>query len=194
MSVVRRSSVLFLVLAVLLTVLLCSCGETNELLRYDNALAALPSGDAVVKTSLATELGELTAEYTAHTSDGTVSVTFERDTLSPITDKDSGAQLIVREEGSAEIASDGTVTGSLGTLVVSLLLGRIELDTELFTYTESDGILTLSVKADNTLAVFGTDIGYDVTAVITLTDGRISGITLEYTAAGGAAKAECEFN
>lgn len=192
MSFVKRFSVFALFCALLLSAISCS-GAYPELSDYGRALSETAPIRATVTSTLDTELGTLSAEYTATWSDG-IEINYTKDKLSEITPGISKDELITEVSGSATVGRDGTLTGEISTLILNLLLCKINLDGEKLTYTEENGTLTFTVTKENTEAVLGTPLDYDVTgAIVKSESGGVKSITVTYTAASGEAKAVCEF-
>ena len=183
---------LCLVLAILLAV---SCGTGSELRPYERALADSTPARAAVTTSLDSGIGELNAEYNAVFTGASVSVSYVRDTVSEFDPAVSGSGKITETEGSYTKASDGTVTGEISPLVLSVLTRGISLDAELLTEPKigEDGTLSFSVSAENTEAVLGTPIGCGVNVKITISEKQITALELSYTAASGDALLKCEY-
>ncbi len=193
MSFIRRFSVFLLALAMLLFAVSCTADKYPELRKYRDALSEAPA-TAVLTSTLESELGTLKAEYTVLWSDGTLTVSYERDKLAELTPDSTKDSLLSKEEGTATVAPDGTVTaGELSPLVLRILRKGLTLDGERITYTEAGEALEFTVTAENTEAVFGVAIGKDVTAKITLSEQNVKSITLSYTAESGPASIVCEF-
>ena len=174
---------------------LAACGGAAELRPYKAALGDSTPTGAVLKTSLDSDLGELCAEYTAAFSDGAISVEYKRDTVTEFDPDIADSGKITETEGSYAKAADGTVTGEISPLVLSVLTRGITLDEGYISAyaVGEEGTLSFSVSAENTETVFGTPIGYGVNCKITLAEKRITVIELSYTAASGEALVKCEY-
>ncbi|MBQ7363022.1 MAG: hypothetical protein IJW48_01085 [Clostridia bacterium] len=192
MSFVKRLAALLTAVLLLLTATACT-EPYPELREYSEALGASAPVAATLESSLDTELGELGAEYIATWSGGALTVTYTKDKLAELTPSSTPGSLLTKEEGTATVAADGTVTGTVSTLVVNVLTCKIILDGEKITYTEANGELEFTVTAENTETVLGVDIGYDVKAKIKLSDESVESISLAYTADSGEATMTCNF-
>ncbi len=91
--------------------------------------------------------------------------------------------------GTATIDKNGNVTGGdINATVTAATLLNYNLDGTKMTYTVEAGVLSATIAAANTESVLGVNIGADVTFTLTVANGKIVSVTLNYQASTGAAE------
>ncbi len=187
---------LALLLALLMLFSLVSCsgdddgkGDTPVLHEaYVNALSA-PAASAEMTSKLHVTPTPLEAAYQVTYLNGRAEVLYTRSrftTVAPDTGK------IETETGIMYIEKDGSTAGEIGVLAKALITRRISLSgvTE---YDDTDNTLTFTVKAADSVSVFGGECEYDVTVSIFLKDGSVEKITVSYVSDSGNVTAECNY-
>ena len=198
------------IIAILLSLVcvfgLASCGEDAPQDAALNAItaaisAADPTG-AVLETKITSKTFgiSLEGEYTiSFGEDGTATVSYTYDQLNLIGAGTSGTNITAPVEGVATIAKDGTVTvvegeGSVGAQITAVAGVKLNLDATKMTYSISSGVLSATVKAQDTRSVFGIDIEADVGLVVSTANGKVSTITLTYVTDEVEAEIVCVYN
>ena len=86
----------------------------------------------------------------------------------------------------------GAFSDALGDNIASVKLTFDE--TKFESYTIENGVLSASIAAENTAAVLGTDIGYDVDVMITTGEGRVISVVINYESDFGPVEAIISYN
>ena len=85
-------------------------------------------------------------------------------------------------KGTATVSADGTVSGDVDAKVSAATAVKINLDPSKITYSIERGILTVTVKAADTQAVLGVDLGADASMTMTVSDGgKIGSVSYSYS-------------
>lgn len=178
-----------------------SCNDGNEenpsvFAEFEKAIDQTPASKVNVSTKITTELGILHSTVnTTFNPDGSASVSFYIERFnSDFTTSD----VVVTREGTVTLNKDGTYSDggafkdTLGANVSSVKLALDE--AKLASYTIENGVLSASVEADNTASVLGTDIGYDVSFMLTIGEGRIVSLVITYESDFGPVEAIVSYN
>ena len=169
-----------------------ACRAPSELDPFREALGDMTSATARVTTSIASPLGDVSAEYAVTYSNGSAEVTYVRDSLSQITPDTDPDDLNTTVGETVTITPDNT--GKLGKLVANVLFGKILLNEELIEYTVNGDVLDFTVKSDAAEEILGASIGYDAEVRITLAEGKLAKIEVNYNALGGKANLTADFD
>ena len=197
------SIVLLLACALTCSFALASCGETpitpaENTVSYADASSAFVSAvgatvvntvDATIKVDVQGET--LTAVYnTVKNSDGTKTMTYAIETLAGVETEDN--KVVVTGEAVSDTAGvfadeNAKAFGANG---VALNLGA---------YTGADfaasaNVLRISVAAADTAAVLGSAIGADTVVVVTINEGVVTSVTVNYSTADAVVEIVCEYN
>lgn len=188
-AIIRGAAFLMLALS-LLTVQACG-GTPSELDPFRRAMGELSCSRAHITTSIDSPLGDVSAEYEVTYSDGSAEVSYVRNSLSGITPDKEPDDLNTTERDTITVTPDST--GKLGGLVANVLFGKIMLNEELIEYTVNGDVLDFTVKADAAEEILGATIGYDARVKITLREGKLAKIEINYATIGGEATLTADF-
>ena len=169
-----------------------ACRAPSALDPFREALGDMTSATARVTTSIASPLGDISAEYAVTYSNGSAEVTYVRDSLSQITPDTDPDDLNTTKGETVTVTPDNT--GKLGKLVANVLFGKILLNEELIEYTVNGEVLDFTVKSDAAEEILGASIGYDAEVRITLAEGKLAKIEINYNAIGGKANLTADFD
>lgn len=178
-----------------------SCNKGNEeppsaFAEFEKAIDQTPASKVNVSTKITTELGILNSTVdTVFNPDGSATVSFSIERFnSDFTTSD----VVVTRTGTVTLNKDGTYSDggtfkdTLGANVASVKLALDE--AKLASYTIENGVLSASVEAENTAAVLGTDIGCDVSFMLTIGSGRIVSLVIAYESDFGPVEAIVSYN
>ncbi len=188
----KKTLLLILALACMLTMI--SCGD--EAL---DAFAAAGASAAPSKITMTTSLksADITLSSSAVTTfadNGSFTLVYTADKLNL---SGEGDDLVTTVETTVTCDENGNYSdgGSLAASGAATTGHKLAFKPKLMTYTVSpDGdILSATVKAENTEAVFGINYGTDVTLVATKNDGKITSFTLNYTVEAGDVEIKCNY-
>ncbi len=183
-----------LLLVLALSLVACGPADTDDLTPYNEAIANTSPASVVINTSFHhTELDiDIEGEYTVtFGEDGTATVNYWYYKLNEASLDNELLELV--DNQVAYIANDGTVTGDLEGTVTAAVQCKMNLDPTKMQYSIDRGILTATVKADDTKAVLGTDLGFDATLHMGLLDDKISSYSISYTTHEGSAAIVCKY-
>ena len=200
--------IIALLLALVCVVGLTACGQEtgpdgNDLDEFTAAVAAADPASAELETKVSSTTFGVSLEGVyniAYNEDGSATVSYTYEQLRLIGDDVAvGDGIKETVEGVATVAADGTVTvtegnGSVGAQITAVAGIKLNLNASKMTYTVSAGMLSATVKAADTAAVFGTAISADVNLVLTVANGAVSAITVTYNTADGQAEIVCLYN
>ena len=200
--------IIALLLALVCVISLAACGEDEpaggaELDAFTAAVAAADPNGARIETSVSSDTFGVTlaGEYdVTYNEDGSATVAYTYEQLRLIADDTTSADGIKETlTGAATVAADGKVTvvegnGTIGAQITAVAGIKLNLDGSKMTYSVSSGMLSATVKAENTASVLGTAIASDVNLVVTVANGSVSAITLSYSTQDGAAEIVCLYN
>ena len=190
-------------LAILLVCLMAftvvSCGPEEEAGEFDKFLTAVdqtPASKINVVSKLTTDLGVLNATVeTVFNPDGSANLTYSVENFNTDFSSDEvkltkTGTVVLNKDGS--YSDGGEFSGVIGENVVAV---NISLDeTKFDSYKVQGNVLTASVKAENTQAVFGVEISADVSFMLTISNNRVVSITMNYTVESGAMEVVCSYN
>ena len=106
--------------------------------------------------------------------------------------------MVITKTGTVVLNKDGTYsdggafTDTLGDSITNVKLTFDE--TKLESCVIENGVLSASVAAENTMAVLGTDIGYDVDFMLTTGEGRVVSVVINYESDFGPVEAVISYN
>ena len=107
-------------------------------------------------------------------------------------------ETIVVKTGTVTLDKDGKYSDggefkdTLGANVSTIELNLDE--SKLEAYTVDSGVLSATVKAENTAAIFGRDFGCDVSFMITTNSNRVIAVVLNYISSIGPVEAVVSYN
>ncbi len=178
-----------------------SCDKGNEepptaFAEFEKAIDQTPASKINVSTKITTELGILHSTVdTTFNPDGSASVSFY---IERFNSDFTSSDVVVTRTGTVTLDKDGNYSDggafkdALGANVASVKLG---LDSTKFeSYAMENGVLSATVKAENTAAVLGTAIGYDVNFMLTVGAGRVVSVVINYTSDFGPVEAIVSYN
>ncbi len=168
---------------------------SEKIAPYSTALATAPVS-ATVEATMNSALAELNGTYEVTYADGVASVNYVIDVLNPIVDGVTPDEPVSEVPGTATVAADGTVSdGELGGIYATLIARKLSLDASKLTAEVGSGVLSATVSKDNADAVVPGIVGVtgDVTLNITLSDGKITSISVGYITNNGGMSIRCMF-
>ena len=187
-----------LLLALACVFALASCGtpetpdegtDSASLDPFKTAISTSAPTGAVITIELENTISTpLTGTFTVTYGVDNAVVNYEYDQFLPI---DPSAPVESDREtvtGTASIDKNGTVTGDLNATVAASTLLNYNLDGTKMTYLAEVGVLSASISSANTESVLGVNIGADVTFTMTIFEGKVVSVTLDYQTATGAAQ------
>ncbi len=122
------------------------------------------------------------AEYDiVYNDDGSINIAYTYEQIAEISGDADPEALFTTVSGTAAIGADGSLNGSVDDKIVAAARTSYNLDPALMSYSVAAGVLTMNVPAANTAAVLGSAIDANVRVTITVADGAVVGITMDYT-------------
>ena len=198
----KRIIALILVLVTALAISSCSL-FAKDLGTTDGSATIEDYNDAIKNTTpnkvtILTEYQNINPEITlsgeyivTYNVDGTATVNYSYESLAPI----GSESLMEVKSGTAEVSSNGKVTGSLDKLVAATVAKQVQLNKKKMEYTISMGVLNAVVKAEDTQKILGTAIGADASIDMRITDdGKIGSYSINYATSTGMAYIICIYN
>ena len=140
---------------------------------------------ADVTVNFKSTLGTLESAYlVTYNTDGSATVNYTYEKFNQIGE---GKDLITAVSGETTIGANGELTNAPeGIAAVEALTFDIALDaSKLHSATVTSGILNAVVKAENTLAILGVNLGVDAKIVISIGTLGVSSIAISYTTDNG---------
>ena len=140
---------------------------------------------ATVTVNFKTALGELNSKYiVTYNTDGSATVNYTYEKFNAVGEADTAKTQL---EGETVISATGELSTPVqGIAAVEALTFDINLDpTKIYSATVTSGILNAVVKAENTLAVLGVELGVDVNLVVTVGALGISSVAISYVTEDG---------
>ena len=174
-----------LILALIITLSLASCGEDLDTLgAYINAVEATSPTETVVNVEVATALGKLNSTVkTVYNEDGSSVITYSYERFNPIGE---GADVKSTITGTVNCDKDGKYSGDISGNVSAAASIKLHLDASLLkNLSFNNQVCSALVEAANTQAVLGIALDADVNMVISVSEGRLSSMTLAYTNESG---------
>lgn len=168
------------------------CGKPAQGSTADNAdldpfkaafdVTSLSSANMTIAMSAPIFEDTMDAAYDiVYNKDGSVNIAYTYEQISEISDDASPEAIFTTVSGNATIGADGSVNGSVDNKVTAAALASYNLDPSLMTYSVAAGVLTMNVPAANTEAVLGSAIDADVRVTVTVADGVVVAVTMDYT-------------
>ncbi len=188
--------ILLLVLALACMLSMISCGD-DALDAFATAGAAQAPATIVVQTKMTTVQGDLlSAATTTFAEDGSFTLNYWMEKFNAISATEEG-EVKSKIETTVTCDKDGKYSdgGTLAATSTATTGHKLVFNPKLMTYTVSaDGnVLSATVSADNTEAVFGVAYGADVVLVVTKNADRIISFTLNYTVEAGTVEVKCNY-
>ena len=198
------SIMLLLACALTCSFALASCGETVE---------PAPEKPAVVYSEASVPFVSAVKATVASTIDATVKVDVQGETLNAAyhtVNNGDGTKTMsyaVEKLNGADVAENKSVVEGTATSDASGVFtdenaktfgaNGVALNLAAFTGSDfdiSDNVLRITVAAADTAAVLGTAIGGDAVVVVTISEGAVTSVTVNYSAAGATVEIVCEYN
>lgn len=185
--------ILALILAVCCVFTLASCRKdepetpvvnAEDIAPFQAKIDASFPETATVTVTFKSALGTLDSEYlVTYNMDGSATVAY---TYEKFNTTDS-SEFKSTYEGQTNISTNGTLSSNPeGIASVEALTFDINLDpTKIYSATVTSGILSIVVKAENTEAVLGVNLGVDATVVISVGTLGVGSVAISYTTAEG---------
>ena len=196
----RIIAVLLLVTVVLA---LAACGKNNGL-DFSEKKTVEEYQAAIDKTSPKEVKIDVTYENTApaatlkgqynvtYNVDGTATVKYTQEKLNAIGEGDGMTRI---EEGTVEVGINGELSGAIDSVVVIPSVKKLNLTAATYDYSISMDILNATVKAADTKAVFGVNLGSDAILIMSVTsEGKIGSYSLSYATPEGKASIVCIYD
>ena len=163
--------------------------EVTDFAAFKTAIDQTPAASVSVNTVMTTDFGALKSNIvTIFNPNGSATVNYYIEKFNTGFDGDT----IVPFEASVTLNSDGSYSDSgefQGLLAGSVASVNLNLDaTKLTSYTIDGETLSAVVNAENTAAVFGAAIAADVSFNLTIANGRVVSVILNYTTSVGTIK------
>ena len=192
----KKIIALLLVMCCVLTLAACDGSDDNPdnggvdnsqaISDMQSVLDASAPDVADITVVLKSSLGDLNGSYNiVYNQDGTALVTYSYEKFNAF-DADT-TEFKSTYTGTTTVAADGTVTDSLGgTASVEAITFDIQLDeSKLSSVVAGAGALNAKVKAVDTKAILGVEIGYDVDLVISSGKLGVTSVAISYNSASG---------
>lgn len=147
--------------------------------------ASMPE-TATVTVNFKSNLGELNSTYVVtYITDGTASVSYTYEKFNTIGESENVKDVFT---GETVVGATGELTTPVeGIAAVEALTFDINLDSsKLYSATVNAGILNAVVKAENTLAVLGVELGVDANIIVTVGTLGVTSVAISYTTEEGA--------
>ena len=152
------------------------------------ALDASAPDAADITVVLESSLGNLNGSYNVvFNEDGTATVTYSYEKFNGFEESSSSNEIKSTYTSTTTVAADGTVTDSLGGVAsVEAISFDIQLDeSKLSSVVAGAGSISAKVKAADTKAILGVEIGYDVDLSISSGKLGVHSIAISYNSAAG---------
>lgn len=162
--------------------------DTEAVAAIQAKIDASVPDKANITVVLDSVLGEIKGEYKlVYNMDGSATVEYYYEKLNSFDEAALENEYKSTVTGTTTVAADGTVTDPIGgTASVEAVTFDINLDaSKLASATVSGGVLIAKVKAADTLAVLGTEIGADVDLVISTGTLGITSVAISYNTQSG---------
>ena len=191
----KRIIALFLAVLSLFAFVACKEDEpADNLAPFKAALGSAPVS-ATVTSKIENASLTLNGKYEAAYTDGVATVTFTNEVLVAI--PESGALTADTETvpGSATVNADGTVSaGAIGANYALLIARKITLDeSKMSACSVSGQVLVATISADNASALTAGYATTDVALNVTVSDGKLMGISISYGTASGNVSIVCDY-
>ena len=189
--------IIALILVIVCTLSLASCqffGNTDEPETPDDSAsipdiqakvdATAPKG-ADVTVTLKTTLGDLNGSYDVlYNEDGTATVNYSYEKFNTLGEGSTELKSITT--GTVTVTADGAVNGDLGAEGLTAVSFELKLAADkLNSVVINAGVLSATVKAENTEAVLGVALTYDVQLVVTTGSTGVTSMSVAYTTGVG---------
>ena len=191
----KRIIVLFLAVLSLFAFVACKQDDpTDDLAPFKAALSSSPVSATItskIENAALTLNGEYDVDYTV----GVATVTFTNEVLVAIPENGSASAETEIVPGTATVNADGTVSsGAIGANYAALIARKITLDeSKMTTCSVSGQVLVATISADNATALTAGHANTDVTLNVTVSDGKVVGISVSYGTASGNVSIVCDY-
>ncbi len=174
---------------------LCSCSVLSKIpvigglfggvSAFEKAIDNTNPSNAYIETSAETSMGTLKANYEIiYAEDGSAVIKYSYEKFNEIGAEEEKSTI----KGTINRAADGTYSRDVKDTDVSSIAGGIalnlsEIKSDAITVNDAGDVLTATVAADSTEAVFGKAIAKDVDLEITIKNNAVSRIIMTYEGA-----------
>lgn len=199
----KKIIALLLILATAFALAACRGKDPDPVGTSDGSATVADYNEAISKTNPSVVTIRTTFENTApaatlegeyvvtYNVDGTATIVYEYDVLNSI----GADEMVSKKQGTAQLLADGKISGSIDKTVAAAAVGKIALDEKKMDYDISMGTLNAVIKAANTKAVLGIELGSDATLLMRITnDGYIGSYSISYSTSAGNADIVCIFS
>ena len=169
--------------------------ETATVATFTDAIANTDPKVAIITAEVSTTLGELNSRYEiAYNDDGSAVITYTYEKFNSL-EEGAANELKTTYTGTVNRAADGTYTSDdelpdLSSVTAGVALDLTKLDASKITINEKGDVLEATVAKADTEKVFGTAFSVDLTLRISLADGKVELVNIDYE--GG--KIVCQYN
>ncbi len=184
---------LALLLAAVCVFSLFSCGD-DTLKDFKKASSSTEPSVVTLNITVGTAYGDLDASYvTTYKEDGSFTVEYSYEEFAASGEGNADDVTVVKT-GTVTCDKNGNLSGgSVDGKVETLSGNKLSFNADkMDAKVSKDGdVLTATVKAKNTKAVFGLEIAGDVTLVVTKSEGKLVSYTMTYTLESGDVVVKC---
>ncbi|MBR2650318.1 MAG: hypothetical protein IKD45_01525 [Clostridia bacterium] len=171
-------------------------GNTATVETFTTAMANTKPTGAIITATVSTSLGDLTSRFNiVYAEDGSAVITYSYEKFNGI-DEGAADEVKTTYEGTVTRAADGTYSSDdasvpdLSAVNAGVALDLSKLDASKVTINEKGDVLTATVAAADTDDVFGTAFSMDMTLKISIADGQVELVNIDYE--GGSIV--CQYN
>ena len=173
-----------------------SCGN-DSVEAFTKAMNATEPTVVELNATVGTVYGDLDASYVVtYSEDGSFTVDYCYDEFAS-TSEGTADSVTIERKGTVSCDKDGNYSdgGAVSGKIESTSGKKLTLkDNKMSAKVSGDGnVLTATVKAKNTKAIFGVDIASDVELVMTKSEGKIVSYTMTYTLESGNVTVSCTY-
>ena len=192
----EMKKLLIVLLALTCAFAMFSCGGSASLKDFEEAIENTAPTTIEIKITSDTAFGPLAANFVTTFADDDSFVIdgsyekFNTSTEGAVEDVKTVVPVKITCDKDGNYSDGGAFSGSNPAATGTKLALSKKMDAEI----SADGnVLTATVKADNTEAVFGVAYASDVTLVITRNEGKVISFTMEYATDYGYDRVVCNY-
>ena len=190
--------IIALLLAVLSVFAFVACtGDdgAGDITPFKNALNSAPVS-ATITSKI--ESGDITleGEYNVTYADGVATVAYTNEVLGIIPEDGDVPAEKTEVPGAATVAADGAVSaGAIGNNYAVLIARKIALDSsKMISYSISGDVLVATFTSANSTALTAGYANTDVALNVSISGGKVMGISVSYGTAAGTVSIVCTYN
>ena len=190
----KRIIALLLVIASVFAFAACKKEEPDELAPFTEALTAAPVSATVASKLVAGEM-TLNGKYNVTYADGVATVSYTNEVLGTIPAEGEIPAEKSEVPGTATVGADGAVSaGTIGANYAALIARKITLDRSKMTACSVSGeTLVATIAAADATALTAGHANTDVTLNVTVSGGKVMGISVAYGTAAGNLTIVCDY-